>query len=181
MSESTAPIHPVFEKCYCTWPEGKGDDCMYCLKCNECCEPCCGQPCNGKDGVYCAVSWIIFCLAGPKFLAASQQQECHFVNHGVPYLLLLLALVPCIGGILAGIVGFWIATSIRANLRKVHGIGIQQWDICDCCATLLPCMYCQELRSMPKESWDWIAAIQENKYPVGGSIEPCYKGCIEFE
>eukprot|EP00168_Porphyra_purpurea_P007948 TRINITY_DN1999_c0_g1_i1.p1 TRINITY_DN1999_c0_g1~~TRINITY_DN1999_c0_g1_i1.p1 ORF type:complete len:170 (+),score=0.16 TRINITY_DN1999_c0_g1_i1:85-594(+) len=125
------------EKCYCDWGEHGGDWCM-CLQFfsgnMECCEPCCGQPCNSSDGVYCCLSWFpCCCLAAPKCYAASQNQECAVINHCVPFLGLLLSIIPIIGGILSFAVYCAIRTAIRFNLRKQHGIGQDECDLCDCC------------------------------------------------
>mmetsp|Transcript_5078 Transcript_5078/g.5786 ORF Transcript_5078/g.5786 Transcript_5078/m.5786 type:complete len:177 (-) Transcript_5078:56-586(-) len=175
------------EKCYCDWGEHGGDWCM-CLQFfsgnMECCEPCCGQPCNSSDGVYCCLSWFpCCCLAAPKCYAASQNQECAVINHCVPFLGLLLSIIPIIGGILSFAVYCAIRTAIRFNLRKQHGIGQDECDLCDCCGIWFyvpaPCFSCQELRSVPKESWDWYAAMQAKKFPAETKIEPMIWCCVD--
>ena len=176
------------EKCYCDWGEHGGDWCL-CLGFfsgnMECCEPCCGKPCNTNDGVYCCLSWFPgCCFAGPKCLAASQNQECAFVNHGVPFLLLLIFIIPIIG--ILGYVVLWaIETAIRFNLRKQHGIGdTSKWDPCDCCGIWFivpgPCFACQEIRGVPKDYWDWYKSFNDKKFPAETQLEPCYTlMCVE--
>ena len=151
----------------------------------ECCEPCCGKPCNTNDGIYCCLSFFPGCFCvGPKVYAASQDQACAFVNHCIPFLALLVAIVPIVGGILAFILWCFIRTGIRFNLRKKHGIGdTSKWHMCDCCGIWFiipaPCFSCQELRSCQKEHWDWYAAFNDKKFPAETQIDPCYMFCVE--
>eukprot|EP01004_Peranema_trichophorum_P009696 NODE_8442_length_678_cov_22.037838_g7819_i0.p1 GENE.NODE_8442_length_678_cov_22.037838_g7819_i0~~NODE_8442_length_678_cov_22.037838_g7819_i0.p1 ORF type:complete len:197 (+),score=10.52 NODE_8442_length_678_cov_22.037838_g7819_i0:47-592(+) len=138
-------------------------------KCYECwkLEPCCGNPCNFTDGIYC-LACFVFCgpCTAAKICAYSLDQHCAFCNHFMlPYLLVSLpfaltaikpALVP-IGYI--GAVAY--RSIIRHNIREKYGVvvdsPINAW-LGDVLCTLLfsPCTYCQELRSMPKEGWDWL-------------------------
>eukprot|EP01115_Flamella_aegyptia_P010703 TRINITY_DN47_c0_g1_i1.p1 TRINITY_DN47_c0_g1~~TRINITY_DN47_c0_g1_i1.p1 ORF type:complete len:168 (-),score=22.12 TRINITY_DN47_c0_g1_i1:198-701(-) len=166
------------EACYCEWPEDKGNDWCYCLSCMECCEPCCGSPCDVVDGLFCAVSGIFFlCCMGPKCLSYTQNQDCHLVNHCLPFFLVILSIIP--GLFVIPYFVFW--TTFRVNLRKMHGIGEEGCGLCDCltgCIIPGPCLACQELRSIPKEGWDWYAAFGEGKYPAGASAEECIMFCV---
>eukprot|EP01095_Lingulamoeba_sp_RSL-Kostka_P005712 TRINITY_DN172_c0_g2_i2.p1 TRINITY_DN172_c0_g2~~TRINITY_DN172_c0_g2_i2.p1 ORF type:complete len:176 (-),score=19.09 TRINITY_DN172_c0_g2_i2:146-673(-) len=171
------------EGCYCEWPEDKGNDWCYCLSCMECCEPCCGEPCNFIDGLYCFLSFgfFIFC-AGPKCYSYAQNQDCHFVNHCLPFFLVLLLFIPFVNFILYPIIYFLFWTTFRSNLRKKHGIGEPNCGICDCCTGCIctsPCMACQEIRSVPREAWDWYLAYTENKYPTASSHEDCIIFCVK--
>jgi hypothetical protein len=139
----------------------------------ECCEPCCGQPCSTDEGLYCCLSWFPGCFcSAPKFYAASQDQACAWINHCLPIVLLIIPIVNIV-------ISFALITGIRFNLRKKHAIGEAQCDIMDCLASILPCMWCQELRSMPKESWDWYKAMNDKQFPGEPKVEPCYYFCVQ--
>ena len=165
------------EGCHCDWGDKGGDWCM-CLGFFSgdmaCCEPCCGQPCNTDDGLYCCLSWFPgCCCAYPQFYAASQDQPCAWLNHFAP---LILLIIPIVGYVVSA--ALW--TGIRFNLRKKHGIGEPSCDPMDCLTIFCsPCFGCQELRSMPKESWDWYGLYQEQKFPGEGSVDPCHLFCVD--
>merc|ERR1712173_161525 len=151
------------EECYCDWGSNGGDWCM-CLGFfsgdMSCCEPCCGQPCNASDGLYCCLSFFPGCFcAAPQFYASSQNQSCALFNHALPYLLLL---IPLIGSLFSLV--FW--TAIRFNLRRKFSIGKQEGVSPFDCLTVFcaPCFACQELRAVSKEDWDWYDAM--NQYPM---------------
>ena len=166
------------EEFYCDWGDKGGDWCM-CLGFFQgdmaCCEPCCGQPCNTDDGMYCCLSFFPGCFcAGPQVYAAAQDQQCAWLNHA---LILLTPIIPIIGIVFS----LAIYTAVRFNLRKKHSIG----DTSGCspfdCLTIFcaPCFGCQELRSLNKEDWDWYGLYQEQKFPGEGQIDPCYCFCVD--
>mmetsp|Transcript_8522 Transcript_8522/g.11506 ORF Transcript_8522/g.11506 Transcript_8522/m.11506 type:complete len:199 (+) Transcript_8522:35-631(+) len=123
--------------------------------CGDVCDlsPCCGDPCNTGDAAYCCVmtSCCYFCMKS-KLYSYSMDQECACVNHCLlPSLISIL--FPC-----------FMNTTIRSNLRQMHGIGKQGCQCGDCLACLFCCCTeCQHLRSVPKEGWDFF----------GGNIHCC--------
>ena len=143
----------------------------------ECCEPCCGKPCNFVEGLYCCLCWYCCgCFVLPKFYASAQKQECACLNHCVPFLIVYFAgIIPYIGGIISAIVMFAIISATRFNLRKMHGIGDPKCHPCDClglwCCVPGYCLWCQEIRSLPKESWDCLNSCKESKYPSACQVE----------
>ena len=163
------------DACYCDWGEHGGDWCLcttFFQGNMECCEPCCGQPCNTDDGIYCCLSWFPGCFCSvPLFYAHSQGQPCAWLNHFAPFITLI---IPIVGTI----VMLAINTAIRFNLRKKYGIGESTCHPCDCLAALLPCMWCQEVRGSPKESWDWYQGMQDKTFPGVGQVDPCYMFCV---
>ena len=142
--------------CGCDWSEYNeaGGPCWAC--CHNNCEPCCGEPCNVLDGLYCCLCWS-FCSSCQlaKMWASQVDQPCAFVNHCLPILIILLldSLVP---------VRIFFNMLIRYNSRLKAGV----YDTPDpidrfigdcflpCCCFTAPCALGQELRTIPKEDWD---------------------------
>eukprot|EP01104_Vermistella_antarctica_P021272 TRINITY_DN94_c0_g1_i1.p1 TRINITY_DN94_c0_g1~~TRINITY_DN94_c0_g1_i1.p1 ORF type:complete len:174 (+),score=23.78 TRINITY_DN94_c0_g1_i1:46-522(+) len=146
----------------CDWG-GKAGACWECWKC----EPCCGEPCNFTDGIYCAACWmcpIVSWLSGAKLMAHSMDQDCAFVNHCLP------ACIPFIGGLLVGI-------TTRHNLRVKYGVGAEAGDTTgmfgDCVMICFcgPCTCCQELRSVDREAWNWVKEMKEKGFNL--MVDPC--------
>merc|ERR1712093_216685 len=85
------------------WP-GNGVACWELWKCS----PCCGDPCNFADGLYCCLTW--YCC-GPcnmgKLWSKTLNQECHIVNHCLP----------------AWILGCIVSPIVRHNLRLAANVG----------------------------------------------------------
>jgi len=124
------------------WP-GQSGACWECWKL----EPCCGEPCNSKDGVHCFLCFacpIVGCFSTGKLYSYSQNQEYQLVNH------CLGMLIPIVSG-----------TSLRHNIRVKNNIGKPAMDhegilgdgimmfFCGACSG------CQILRSVSRETWDW--------------------------
>jgi len=134
--------------------------------------PCCGDPCNVKDGLKCAVCWICPCFfcTYAKFLASGLDETCTMLNHCMPVVVALLVGIFCgwIPG--AGVLPWcYLNTAIRHNSRvKIKkGDPIHYFGDClmsNCCLTGC-CALCQELRTMPIESWDWVAQLQKDGFP----------------
>mmetsp|Transcript_32704 Transcript_32704/g.44921 ORF Transcript_32704/g.44921 Transcript_32704/m.44921 type:complete len:152 (-) Transcript_32704:64-519(-) len=130
----------------CEWPE-PGGACWEITKM----EPCCGDPCNPADGAFCCLCWY-FCgwCSFAKYYASSLDQECALINHCL--------LVCC---------NVWGVCSIiaRHNVRAKVGAGPDPDDtmgwVGDCVMVWFccPCAFCQELRAVKKEDWDWLAQI----------------------
>jgi len=153
---------------YARWnPEGE-NDCWQCWKC----EPCCGEPCNPVDGLRCAACWLLPCFALctlSKFYATSQKQDCTLMGHVLPYVVAFLCsafvpippfnTVPCM----------LLRVATRHNYRGQNGAGDPRFFFGDCLLATIcaPCATCQELRSSPKESWDWLAQYQEKSVEKG--------------
>eukprot|EP01101_Sappina_pedata_P007383 TRINITY_DN3889_c0_g2_i1.p2 TRINITY_DN3889_c0_g2~~TRINITY_DN3889_c0_g2_i1.p2 ORF type:complete len:158 (+),score=39.16 TRINITY_DN3889_c0_g2_i1:25-498(+) len=147
----------------CNW-EGRAGACWECWKL----EPCCGDPCNPLDGVRCYLCWvcpIVNCASSFKLYAHSQDQDCAVVNHFLPFI------IDCVTGLP------FASTTMRHNLRTKFGrspapmdpsglVGdaVMMW----CCGA---CSMCQMLRSVDKESWDWIKEV--NDKGIKPSVEPC--------
>ena len=117
--------------------------------------PCCGEPCNIGDGIYCCATWWLCGLCNASQLCASSvDQDCALVNHCLP--------VWCCG---------WFALlAMRHNLRVKAGVGsdtIMEW-VGDglttyCCGS---CAMCQQLRSVEKKDWDFVGKfLKEKKMP----------------
>jgi hypothetical protein len=55
--------------------------------------------------------------------------------------------------------------NMRRNLRVAQNVGSASHTVGDfvmhCLPCLAPCALCQEIRSVPIESWDWMAQIQQ--------------------
>jgi len=129
-----------------TWA-GNAGSCWELWKCS----PCCGEPCNFMEGLYCCCSWK-FC--GPcnlgKLYAKTLNQECHIVNHCLP----------------AWILSICVATIVRHNVRLAAEVGtddLMSW-VGDCCC-LYFCSLCamaQLLRAVKKEDWDSVAEMPAN-------------------
>lgn len=109
--------------------------------------------------------------------------ECGVVNHCLPVFLppLLVTIIAFLFGFLAGILEqpwmaqlatpfnfisycclLYIATLIRLNMRRKHGIGNPAFQCPDCLCVFCcaPCALCQELRSVDKAGWDWLAQVR---------------------
>merc|ERR1712137_643533 len=103
-------------------------------------EPCCGEPCNPKDGLYCCLC-STFCglCVQAKMLAYSNDQECYFVNHCGPILIVYLIslaiyavfyTVAIVLGVPIGSLGaigafafFALYAVIRRNIRMKYNVG----------------------------------------------------------
>ena len=123
------------------WGEGKGGKLWECWKC----EPCCGQPCNPKDAVYCCLlSYCCGWCVASKAYASSLGQECAIVPHCL--------MVWCCG--------WCTATFLRYNLRKKNGV---PGNLCGdfmciwCCGY---CAGCQHFRAQQKSDWDFIPGFK---------------------
>eukprot|EP00211_Chloroparvula_japonica_P009288 CAMPEP_0119128056 /NCGR_PEP_ID=MMETSP1310-20130426/6362_1 /TAXON_ID=464262 /ORGANISM="Genus nov. species nov., Strain RCC2339" /LENGTH=155 /DNA_ID=CAMNT_0007118363 /DNA_START=108 /DNA_END=575 /DNA_ORIENTATION=+ len=137
------------------WPE-PGKACWDILEC----EPCCGEPCNPADGAYCCVCW--YCCGWGSFAklyaTSLDQDDCALVNH----CLILCCNVCCIFNIIT-----------RHNLRQKLGVKPDPDDVMGwvgdavmsiCCGC---CTGCQQIRSVPKEGWDWYKqVVEEGKFEV---------------
>ena len=127
--------------CACDWGYHGGKLCGDCCECS----PCCGDPCTLGEGLYCCCLWT-WCgvCANSKLYAYSMDQECAIINHCIPTFY-------C---------GCLIAPFLRANLRGMHNIGDPGCSIGDIlvpwCLCTGPCGACQQLRSVPKEAWDFL-------------------------
>lgn len=116
-------------------------------------EPCCGQPFDAKSAGKCALSFFCcgLCAFSKLYAHSTNGDECGIVNHCLPACLC----PPCVH-ILA-----------RHSLRVKAGVPPATpagWagDVL-CALFCAPCALCQELRSAPKDSWDFVAAIQAKK------------------
>mmetsp|Transcript_19732 Transcript_19732/g.75665 ORF Transcript_19732/g.75665 Transcript_19732/m.75665 type:complete len:154 (+) Transcript_19732:181-642(+) len=142
---------------YCDWGEGKGGSCTGWIDITDGWEPCCGEPCNGADGVKCA---IYFWLTGPcsvgKMLATSVGQKWHVLNH----CLYPTCCFPCA------------ATCLRHNLRAQNGIGEEDWFgdavMAVCCSY---CSIYQAVKASKTEDWDWLADMQENGLQISTELK----------
>jgi len=141
------------------------------------CEPCCGEPCNPMDGLRCAACWICpcctFCTLA-KFFASTLDEECTMINHCAPIVVALLVSLFCgwIPG--ASFLPWWyIITAIRHNARVRNETGDPVHYFGDCLLGNFPIINCcalgQELRTFPKESYDWLDQMQKNGFPQNGS------------
>ena len=142
--------------CGCDWSEYNeaGGPCWAC--CHNNCEPCCGEPCNVLDGLYCCLCWWCcgYCQLA-KMWASQVDQPCACVNHCIPIIILLIieSFFP---------VMLFFNMLIRYNSRLNAGV----YDTPDpfdrlvgdcflpCCCFTAPCSFCQQLRTIPKEDWD---------------------------
>lgn len=133
-------------------------------------QPCCGeQECNVMDGLYCFACW--FCCApcsSAKLLAYSLDQDCYFINHCGPFLLvILLSWIPIIS-FCSSILSLYLNGAIRHNIRVQQGVGNAEHCFGDallsnlCCTA--PCSCCQELRSVPIEGWDWVGDLKKRSF-----------------
>lgn len=154
------------EFCWCDWTEKNeaGGACWQC--CHNSCEPCCGDPCNFLDGLYCCLCW--WCCSPcqlSKYWASQVEQPCSCINHCIPVCLLLL---------LAGI-GFPCNVPmcifnmvVRYNSRLEAGV-FDNPDSIDkhigdfflpCCCLTAPCQFCQQLRTVPSTHWDCCGQLR---------------------
>ena len=105
------------------------------------CEPCCGQPCNPKDGVMCCVHFYCCGLCTiSRLLATTNDQKWAIWPHCCALYCCQICTHSC----------------LRYNLRNAAGV---PGNICGDCVCLYCCMICaftQELRSIPKSMWEWI-------------------------
>jgi len=112
-------------------------------------EPCCGKPCNVKDGAYCCLTWWCLGLCNvSKLYAASLDQDCALINHLLP----------------SWCCGYCVAIVLRRNIRKKYGIGqddvmnwIGDWACFYCCGY---CSFGQILRAVEIKDWDWISDVK---------------------
>ena len=156
-------------------------------------EPCCGRPFNLKDCCYCF--WCFFCCSTcvmGKLWATSEGKECGLINHWLPWLLpYLIAVVwiiisstlrgidPDLAGILSMVglipniacyvIYIALRTFTRVSLRRMHNIGdakLNLWDIfLVCCPCTSPCEFCQEIRAVEIEGWDWLNQARTTGLP----------------
>jgi len=131
------------------------------------CEPCCGEPCNPLDGVRCFLCWfcpIIGILSFAKLFSHGMSQDCALVNHVLP------PFIPYVGGIVVGI-------AARHNIRVKLNVGLPAWDTTGLVGDFLMmcfcglCTFCQHLRAVKREDWDWIAELTDKGFKV--FIDPC--------
>eukprot|EP01103_Thecamoeba_quadrilineata_P016458 TRINITY_DN550_c0_g1_i1.p1 TRINITY_DN550_c0_g1~~TRINITY_DN550_c0_g1_i1.p1 ORF type:complete len:181 (-),score=17.08 TRINITY_DN550_c0_g1_i1:179-721(-) len=124
-------------------------------------EPCCGEPANLPDALYCLACWsipLINCVTAGKFFATSLDQQFGLINHCVPFIIPYL--------------NFAAVVSTRHNYRTRYNVGHPIMDPLGLLGDLFMTSYCcictcsQNLRaSGGKEAWDWVPDLQE------GSIE----------
>eukprot|EP01096_Ripella_sp_DP13-Kostka_P007305 TRINITY_DN265_c0_g1_i1.p1 TRINITY_DN265_c0_g1~~TRINITY_DN265_c0_g1_i1.p1 ORF type:complete len:176 (-),score=31.13 TRINITY_DN265_c0_g1_i1:208-663(-) len=138
------------EQFACDW-EDKGPKGGQCWACWEM-EPCCGDPCNPKDGIMCFLCWAFcYCCSSGKLFSHTVDQECAFVNH---------CLYATFCGLCANV-------CVRHNLRVMYDIGDKEggWvgDVLMawCCGL---CVLCQHLRSVDRSTWDWLTEVQEKGF-----------------
>ncbi|ELR12480.1 uncharacterized protein ACA1_330540 [Acanthamoeba castellanii str. Neff] len=128
------------------WP-GAGGACWELWKCS----PCCGDPCNFNDGLYCCFTW--YCCTPcnlSKLWAHTLEQDCQFINHFIPTFLF-----SCIVGPI-----------VRHNLRLKAGVGeddaanwIGDFFCAWCCGI---CTVAQFMRTTSKSDWDSLNDLSEH-------------------
>eukprot|EP01103_Thecamoeba_quadrilineata_P019146 TRINITY_DN7635_c0_g1_i1.p1 TRINITY_DN7635_c0_g1~~TRINITY_DN7635_c0_g1_i1.p1 ORF type:complete len:173 (-),score=8.53 TRINITY_DN7635_c0_g1_i1:149-622(-) len=130
-------------------------------------EPCCGEPANLADAVYCAACWcipVVNCFTAGKLYSGSLDQQYGLVNHCVPFIIPYVSIA--------------FATALRHNVRTKYGVGLPIMDpqgllgdfIMVCCCGC--CSGCQTLRaSGGKEAWDWIPDLQNKT--IQPMVQPC--------
>jgi hypothetical protein len=136
------------EPCGCAWDWDRHGGHLY----RDCCEcsPCCGDPCNCSDCCYftCCLLCCSVCM-NAKLYAYSMDQECAIGNH--------CCLPVCLNSLSCNL---FFGTALRSNLRSMHGIGNPGCNVGDClvmcCWCTGCCAFCQNIRSVPKEGWDWV-------------------------
>ena len=66
---------------------------------------------------------------------------------------------------LSGFLGLAWPTLLRRNIRTKYNVGSPKSWIGDffmvCCCFTSACSFCQELRAVPVEGWDWFTALRE--------------------
>lgn len=144
--------------CACDWSEYNeaAGPCWACFHNN--CEPCCGEPCNFMDGLYCCLCWWCCSLCNiSKYWASQIEQPCSCVNH-----CLIIFLIHIINQFLMGIPVILFNMMLRYNARLEANV-FDTPDPVDryigdcflpCCCLTAPCAGCQQLRAVPKEHWD---------------------------
>jgi len=120
-------------------------------------EPCCGDPCNPADGAKCLACWYCFGTCSlSKLFAHSVGQDCAVVNHVLPTMF-------CNG---------CVAIATRHNIRVKHGAGPKAGDVMGIVGDVLvlyfcgPCAFCQILRAVDNDSWDWLGHIQSKQIKI---------------
>ena len=96
-----------------------------------------------------------WCCCGPcasaKLLAATLDQDCAFVNHCGPYLLIMFCSWLPIIGFCISLLSLYLAGAIRHNTRVQVGTGNAEHCFGDAllanCPLTAPCACCQVLRS----------------------------------
>merc|ERR1712137_1300126 len=91
--------NPMASPCFIDWT-GYNDPAGPCWNCfHNNCEPCCGEPCNPLDGLYC---FLCFWCCGPcvmcKWWASQLDQPCALVNHVLPVFVAMIFGVTCLFG-----------------------------------------------------------------------------------
>lgn len=133
---SAAPLSAKFGMDQVDWGEGKGGKLYECWKV----EPCCGQPVNPKDAVYCCLHfWCCALCTISNLQSKVLGQETWSI---VPTCCFLYFCNICS------------RTAARYNLRRRQNVPGNMMGDCIltwCCG---PCAACQELRSVPKSMWD---------------------------
>ena len=134
------------------WGAGRGDKIYECWKC----EPCCGRPCNVKDGLYCCLlSYCCGVCVSSKLYASSLNQDCAIVPH-------------CL---MAWCCGWFTACFTRYNLRKKNGVSGNLCGDCVCIWCCGACAGCQHFRAVPKSDWDFV---------TGFKLLPIYPGEMQL-
>jgi len=120
-------------------------------------EPCCGDPVNAADAVKCIACWWCLGLCSmSKLYAFSVGQDCALVNHILP----------------AWLCGICTATALRHNIRVKNGAGPKAGDVQGIVGDAVmmifcgACSFCQILRSVDNDSWDWLTHIQSKGFKV---------------
>lgn len=135
---AAAPMPALFGADQIDWGEGKGDKLYECWKL----EPCCGQPCNPMDAIYCLGTFYCCGICAMSNLAA---KALGFDQWGIwPHCLCFYCCPLCM------------STATRYNLRRrqnVPGNIVGDFFISWCCSS---CAMCQQLRSVPKSMWDLL-------------------------
>ena len=120
------------------------------------CEPCCGEPCNVLDGLYCFTCMACcFPCVQVKWWASQVDQPCALLNHVLPFVILQIL----------GLNTFVFCWLNRYNTRMIAGVYEEPSDgfdkcIGDCFLGWCPCTGCcaffQQLRAEPKTEWDCL-------------------------
>jgi Cys-rich protein (TIGR01571 family) len=113
-------------------------------------EPCCGEPCNPRDGCLCCVHFTCCGICTNSRLLASKMNQTWSCW---PHVLCFCCCQLCS------------MSALRYNIRRSHGVpgNICGDCICQCCCNL--CATTQMIRSLPRSDWQWL----ENFQPPAGS------------
>mmetsp|Transcript_124464 Transcript_124464/g.175622 ORF Transcript_124464/g.175622 Transcript_124464/m.175622 type:complete len:204 (+) Transcript_124464:54-665(+) len=158
---------------FCDWTpyNAKAGACWDCCKTSDC-EPCCGEPCNFMDGLYCFCCFLCcYTCVKSKWWASQVDQDCACVNHCL-IICGLRMLAQC--GSIYMIPWILFETFFRRNSRLKNNVGVADdpmniFGDCfmSCCPCTAPCTECQELRTVPVSDWDWLGQMRSETGFVG--------------